>query len=155
VPFVDATGRSYWTSQNIRSTQTFNYAYPETQSWQFASPSQYEDSVAQAVQNLYGGLSSQFGGFNTMATPSAPGAQKVVREVAAPAPAPAPATSSTAPATTAPATEHHGFHPLHDLANKMKDVLHHGQKAPDTTARALDLEAEIGKRKLQPYFHIK
>lgn len=65
---------------------TFNYAYPETQRWAFTSESTYENSVANAVQQLYGGLSSQFSGeeaLNLMSVnPSPAAAVPVIKEKA-------------------------------------------------------------------------
>jgi tyrosinase len=65
-PFKDASGTKYWNSTGVRSTETFNYAYPETQRWLFASDDQYTTSVQTAVQQLYGGVSNQFLGDQTL-----------------------------------------------------------------------------------------
>jgi len=72
-PFYNAAD-SFWTSDGVRSTLTLGYAYPETQSWNFATPEELQSSVADAVNRLYGGSSvasmvrrSAKGGVNTMA----------------------------------------------------------------------------------------
>jgi hypothetical protein len=44
----------FWTSNSARETKTFGYAYPETQPWNFANQSQYQQSVRAAVARLYG-----------------------------------------------------------------------------------------------------
>ncbi len=136
-PFVNSTGQSYWTAENVRVTETFNYAYPETQAWAFKSSSEYQNSVVDAVQTLYGGAA--FGGdngsFNLMATSTLNdgSAQKVAAE-------------------NTPAAElDSGFHPLRNLATKVKGAIHHDTKEPGVTARGLDLESEIGKRKPLPF----
>ncbi|KAK6580768.1 hypothetical protein PZA11_007004 [Diplocarpon coronariae] len=59
-PFADASGIKYWNSLGVRQTQTFNYAYPETQRWKFASDLEYQNSILDTVQHLYGDLSRQF-----------------------------------------------------------------------------------------------
>lgn len=71
-PFYNAAD-SFWTSDGVRSTLTLGYAYPETQSWNFASPKELQSSVADAVNRLYGGSSvasivgaSANGGVNTL-----------------------------------------------------------------------------------------
>lgn len=68
-PFVDASGSRYWTSESARQTETFNYAYPETQRWTIKSDAEYQASVRNAVQQLYGGISNQFA---LMSAPAAP-----------------------------------------------------------------------------------
>ena len=61
-PFNDASGQKYWTSDGIRDTQTFNYAYPETQRWAFSNDLDYRNSVQNAVNELYGGVVNQLTG---------------------------------------------------------------------------------------------
>src|SRR5689334_19792184 len=59
-PFYDASGTKYWTSNTAQKTEGFNYVYPETQRWKFASDDQYITSVRRAVFQLYGGVSRIF-----------------------------------------------------------------------------------------------
>lgn len=52
-PFVDKSGTS-WTPATVASTQTFNYAYPETQRWKFKDDSSYLQNIRTTIQTLYG-----------------------------------------------------------------------------------------------------
>jgi len=122
-PFADSTGTKYWTSTGVKSTVTFNYAYPETQRWNFSSDSDYQNDIYNRVQQLYGGLSNQFANLMGSPAPNVPIQDNVARPVAEEN---VPTTSSggsvtvsahkvdTVP-TEAPAPEKHGF--LHDLAD--------------------------------------
>lgn len=58
-PFADASGVKYYNSLQVQQTEAFNYAYPETKRWAFASDSAYQDNIISTVQQLYGGISSQ------------------------------------------------------------------------------------------------
>ncbi|KAJ8061925.1 hypothetical protein OCU04_009712 [Sclerotinia nivalis] len=71
-PFNNTTGKTYWTSDGVRSTATFNYAYPETQQWKFLTVQQYQNSVLAAVQKLYGATSNQFMQLMGVQTAAAP-----------------------------------------------------------------------------------
>ncbi|KAI9050620.1 hypothetical protein LZ554_005779 [Drepanopeziza brunnea f. sp. 'monogermtubi'] len=148
-PFADASGTKYWTSLGARKTETFNYVYPETQRWNFATASEYRDSVLDTVQQLYGDLTAQFinsragGAVNLMAAP-APAADITAAKQ----------ESSTANAVNKPAADvlsakspekDGGVHPLQKILAKVKDVTHHNPKPDTETARGLDLESEIGK----------
>lgn len=80
-PFWDASGRRFWTPAQLKDTAVFGYAYPETQSWQYADPSQYQDALRQAVATLYGSnVFSAFAGAQDQAVPAqaATSPQKVV-----------------------------------------------------------------------------
>jgi tyrosinase len=52
-PFVDGSGK-YWTPNTVLSTETFNYAYPETQRWRFKTDTEYQQNILKAVQKSYG-----------------------------------------------------------------------------------------------------
>jgi hypothetical protein len=58
-PFTDGSGNT-WNSLQVQQTETFNYAYPETQSWAFQSTSDYQNSILNTIQTLYGTASNQF-----------------------------------------------------------------------------------------------
>ena len=140
-PFNDATGRQFWTSNAVRRTETFNYAYPETQRWNYRTEAEYINSVQDNVAQLYGGVSRnlrQGGGFDTRTTgSSAPVTDEAVR-------APPNITNQSAK----PANHQiSGF--LHDIGHKLKEAVsgnHSTHPAADAT-RELNLEAEIGKRR--------
>lgn len=53
-PFWDASGSEFWNSAGVKETTTFNYAYPETQKWKFASVADYQRNVRSTVAQLYG-----------------------------------------------------------------------------------------------------
>lgn len=53
-PFWESPG-SFWTSDGVRKTGTFGYAYPETQSWRFSTPQQYNSNIRATIRQLYGG----------------------------------------------------------------------------------------------------
>lgn len=53
-PFWESPG-SFWTSEGVRKTGTFGYAYPETQSWNFSTPQQYSSNIRATIRQLYGG----------------------------------------------------------------------------------------------------
>ncbi|KEZ46437.1 Tyrosinase [Scedosporium apiospermum] len=53
-PFWDETGTKFWTSDRVKSTTTFGYAYPETQRWQYASVEAYQRALRQTIARLYG-----------------------------------------------------------------------------------------------------
>jgi tyrosinase len=159
-PFYDKTGTQFWDSLGVRSTEVFNYAYPETQQWKFPSTSDYQNSVLGTVQQLYGSVGNQFvaeDAVNLMSTQAVPqavpetvhqttirakaatgsagGPQQPIAE-AAPVPKPAPEAPQAAP--------HTGFHPFRGLADKFKG--HHNNPDNNPERGGLDLEAEIGKR---------
>lgn len=164
-PFIDASGSKYWTSEGVRLTETFNYAYPETQRWAFKSESDYENSVANAVQQLYGGLSSQFSGeeaFKLMSVqPSAAATAPAIKETAevphsngstnghANGAASAPIHEAQKPVTDT----HSGFHPFHNLAERVKGAVSGHDHKPEHQAErgGLDLEKEIGNRTSLPF----
>ena len=151
-PFNDASGTKYWTSEGVRSTETFNYAYPETQRWKFSSNDDYANSVMSAVQQLYGGVSNQFGGnqgFNLMATPSTLPAARAVQQKQATHPVVNGSATGSAqkpmaePAAHAPAAHDSKSHPFREFMGKLTGK---SKQSTDGT-RDLDLEAEIGKRR--------
>lgn len=62
----------FYTSTDVRRTETFGNAYPETQPWNFQTTRDYQASVRTAFRNLYGGsnlafilASTQGGALNT------------------------------------------------------------------------------------------
>lgn len=83
-PFNDASGRKLWTSKTARRTEAFNYAYPETQRWNYRSDADYIDSVEEVVYQLYGRITQNFRAAN-IASPStilSTAAAEVVKPVA-------------------------------------------------------------------------
>jgi tyrosinase len=160
-PFVDASGNTYWTSEGVRRTETFNYAYPETRRWAFTSESDYESNVADTVQQLYGGLSNQFSGeeaFNLMSVrPTDAATAPAIKEKVE--------TSHSASISNGSATGHAngaasgsaqkpiadtstGFHPFHNIAERVKGAVSGQDPKPEHQAErgGLDFEKEIGKR---------
>jgi tyrosinase len=151
-PFADASGTNYWTPEGVRQTETFNYAYPETQRWAFASDSDYQNSVANAVQQLYGGLSNQFTGdeaFNLMAVPTpAAAAAPVIKDKVEAAHSVGSANVPASDSAQKPVADtHSGPHLFHNLAERVKDSFSHHHQAE---RGGLDLEKEIGKRTSEP-----
>lgn len=55
-PFWESSDE-FWTSDGVRKTGTLGYAYPETQSWNFATPAEYSANVRATVRRIYGGSS--------------------------------------------------------------------------------------------------
>lgn len=144
-PFYDASGSKFWNSEGVRSTETFNYAYPETQRWAFGSDSDYANSVQASVQRLYGGVSNQFmgdQGFSLMARSNAQPVTPPNDGTRGPASVQKPIAEHQDQA----AAPHTGFHPFRDVIGKVKDVLN-GDSHNGDTIRGLDLESEIGKSK--------
>lgn len=66
-PFWE-TSDSFWTSDGVRKTGAFGYAYPETQEWKFSTPQQYQSNVRTVFRQLYGGSS-----LGTIIAESSPG----------------------------------------------------------------------------------
>lgn len=162
-PFVDASGSKYWTSEGVRRTETFNYAYPETRRWAFISESVYENSVANTVQQLYGGLSNQFSGeeaFNLMSVrPTDAATAPAIEEKVETAHSTSTSNVSghangaaSGPAQKPVADTSAGFHPFHNLAEKVKGAVPGLDPKPEhqTQRGGLDLEKEIGKRMSLP-----
>lgn len=58
-PFCDASGQKYWTPNTVVSTETFNYAYPETQRWKYKTDAEYQQSIKTTVQKFYGATSDK------------------------------------------------------------------------------------------------
>ena len=56
-PFHRTAQGQFWRSVDVVQTETFQYAYPETQVWAFSDPQAYQSSVRTAINNLYGGSS--------------------------------------------------------------------------------------------------
>lgn len=50
----------FYTSTDVRTTESFGNAYPETQPWNFQSTGDYQASVRTAFRNLYGGSNLGF-----------------------------------------------------------------------------------------------
>jgi tyrosinase len=152
-PFNDASGQAYWTSDGVRNTETFNYAYPETQRWMFSSDSDYMNSVQNSVNQLYGGVANQFTtdqGFNNfVAMPASAVAAPAIKEKETNGSAHK-ATNGSAQkpiAAPAPETQKPGFHPFRDMLDKVKNTLSGDHSSTGDGTRGLDLEAEIGKDK--------
>lgn len=53
-PFWDSSGSRFWTSEGVRSTAVFGYAYPETRSWAFKGKEEYQRELRRTVARLYG-----------------------------------------------------------------------------------------------------
>lgn len=53
--YVDSN--SFWDSEGVKATETFGYAYPETQSWNYNNEDDYQASVNAAINRLYQGSS--------------------------------------------------------------------------------------------------
>lgn len=129
-PFNNATGKAYWTSETVRNTSTFNYAYPETQQWRFPTVKQYQTSVLAAVQTLYGATSNQFMQLMGVQTASVP--QQVVTGGS---------NASQKPMDDDAASSSNGH-------NFLSNLLHHNSSnsQAEVTARGGDdFESEIGK----------
>jgi tyrosinase len=56
-PFHRTAQGQFWKSVDVVKTETFQYAYPETQEWAFSDNQAYQSSVRTAIKNLYGGSS--------------------------------------------------------------------------------------------------
>ena len=52
--------QDFYTSAEVRGTERFGHAYPETQPWNFESARDYQASVRAAFRNLYGGSNLGF-----------------------------------------------------------------------------------------------
>ncbi|KAM5360882.1 hypothetical protein ACJZ2D_013449 [Fusarium nematophilum] len=52
LPFYRSTNE-FWTSDEVRDTATFGYAYPETKSWNFTDPGLYRDNIKEQLRALY------------------------------------------------------------------------------------------------------
>ncbi|KAK2629543.1 hypothetical protein QTJ16_000363 [Diplocarpon rosae] len=161
-PFADASGIKYWNSQGVRSTQTFNYVYPETQRWKFVSDLEYRNSVLDSVQRLYGGLSSQFveatkarsndksdsTAVNVTATsvtsPKTTASEGTTQDNSAGPQKPA---TKTTPASGAESST--GLHPLSKITatvNKLKQELSSNDSKPKMSpTRGVDLGSEVDK----------
>ncbi|KAK3938775.1 hypothetical protein QBC46DRAFT_389579 [Diplogelasinospora grovesii] len=53
-PFWDKSGKTFWTSAQVKDSATFGYAYPETQKWKFGTTDAYQTAIRQSVATLYG-----------------------------------------------------------------------------------------------------
>lgn len=150
-PFNDATGQTYWTSDGVRKTQTFNYAYPETQRWAFSSDADYTNSVQNAVNQLYGGVANQLAGdqgFNNfVAMPASTPAAPVIMQKESNGSAHEVTNGAQKPiaAASTAQTQKSGFHPIRSILGKTKNALSGDSNSGGDGTRELDLEAEIGK----------
>jgi tyrosinase len=155
-PFTDASGQT-WNSLQVQQTETFNYAYPETQKWAFQSTADYQNSILNTIQTLYGSVSNQFtdtssdGAENFIATsvpvPAVQAKAENVPLVTAQKPITQESVAS-GPAAT-PHEQHLKSHPIRGFLHKMEAKLT-GEHPTDQTDRGLDLEAEIGKPSATP-----
>ncbi|KAF2396866.1 Di-copper centre-containing protein [Trichodelitschia bisporula] len=53
-PFWDKTGTRFYTSNDVKSTKTFGYAYPETQAWNHDTVPKYQAALVETVKKLFG-----------------------------------------------------------------------------------------------------
>ncbi|KAB8292555.1 hypothetical protein EYC80_008264 [Monilinia laxa] len=136
-PFNNATGKTYWDSDGVRNTATFNYAYPETQQWKYPTVKQYQTSVLAAVQALYGATSNQF--------------MQLMGIQTADAPQQATAQSKQVVADGSNAAQKpigDGDGPSSGGHNFLSNILHRNpnkSKSADTARGGEDFESEIGK----------
>ena len=56
-PFHQNVNGEFWTSANVVKTETFQYAYPETQEWKFSNNQAYQSNIRTAINALYSGNS--------------------------------------------------------------------------------------------------
>jgi tyrosinase len=104
-PFWDASGTDFWIPTDVKQTNTFGYAYPETQRWKYSNQSQYQTAVRQAVAQEYGG--NTLTNFIQRSVVPQKASSVSTQAVAAPkpgAPAAAAATAASASATVQTAT---------------------------------------------------
>lgn len=156
-PFNDASGTQFWTSEGVKKTETFNYAYPETQKWAFSNDSDYTNSVQSAVLRLYGGATNDIlGGQSLITAPdnvpvqaakenvsnghSSSSAQKPIAEQH-------PLAQDTQSTSQSHPTEHHH---VREILDKAKGIFEH-HSVEGESARGLDLVAEIGKGELASF----
>jgi hypothetical protein len=139
----------------VKLTETFNYAYPETQKWAFSNDSDYTNSIQNAVSRLYGGATNDILGVqNLIATPANVPAQAVKENVSnghSSGPAQKPIVEQDAPTQDIPLTlhsQHAEHHHVRDILDKAKGIFGHHPAEGGESARGLDLEAEIGKGEL-------
>lgn len=152
-PFNDASGQNYWTSNTVRTTEVFSYAYPETQRWRYRLYADYVNNLQATIDQLYGGVSRIFRrtglsgrgeglrDSERSASRSIPeatdgelaGEQKTLAE-------------NVTPHKTASndKQESHGL--LADIGHSVKKlILGDDDKAEDSTRGGEDFETEIGK----------
>lgn len=53
-PFWDRSGNRFWTSEEVKSSKVFGYAYPETQSWAFEGREAYQREIRRTIARIYG-----------------------------------------------------------------------------------------------------
>ncbi|CCC07895.1 unnamed protein product [Sordaria macrospora k-hell] len=53
-PFWDRSTANFWTSEQVKDSTTFGYAYPETQKWKYSSVAEYQAAIRTSVTALYG-----------------------------------------------------------------------------------------------------
>ncbi|EGZ76806.1 tyrosinase precursor [Neurospora tetrasperma FGSC 2509] len=53
-PFWDKSAANFWTSEQVKDSTTFGYAYPETQKWKYSSVKEYQAAIRKSVTALYG-----------------------------------------------------------------------------------------------------
>lgn len=53
-PFWDRSGNRFWTSEEVKSSKVFGYAYPETQSWAFKDTATYQRETRRTIARIYG-----------------------------------------------------------------------------------------------------
>lgn len=147
-PFSDATGTKFWTSELVRQTETFNYAYPETQKWAFSTAADYTSSVQQAVLGLYGGATNKVLGIQSLSAASEDISKTTNKKKAAngstEGSAEGPVDEQVLPARDIEAAPQ--SHPVQAVLGKVKEVFASDSEKEDDSNRELDLESEIGKR---------
>jgi tyrosinase len=156
-PFNDASGQTYWTSDGVRNTQTFNYAYPETQRWAFSSDSDYMNSVQNYVNQLYGGVANQLAtdtatnGDNSVAIPVSTPTGLAINGKASNSSARGitnGAAQKAMAATPASKAQKSGFNPIRSVLEIAKNAISGKSSSGGdgiNGTRDPDHEAEIGK----------
>jgi tyrosinase len=133
-PFNDASGRKFYNSQVVRSTEAFNYAYPETQRWSFSSDNDYLESVQKAVDELYGSISGQAASDLMTASAALP-ATPIIKEKVVHDSTQKPSSTSGAPV--------HSSSPIHVTSTSVSG---HSPELNENF-RGLNLGSEIGQGK--------
>ncbi|KAK3395387.1 tyrosinase precursor [Sordaria brevicollis] len=118
-PFWDRSTASFWTSEQVKDSTTFGYAYPETQKWKYSSEKEYQAAIRKAVTALYG--SNVFANFVDNVAERTPGLKKPL----AAATGDGEEEKSVLSAAAAKAVDLSG---AKKVAAKAHDMLHHGEE---------------------------
>ncbi|MBE3049604.1 tyrosinase family protein [Candidatus Bathyarchaeota archaeon] len=85
-PFWDGSGTRFWTSEAVKKSGVFGYAYPETQSWGFKNREEYQREIRRTIARVYG--SNPFVNFARTIAPVDKAAERpTIKEAKAPEPA--------------------------------------------------------------------